>query len=64
MQGNAQDDPSPDPFESIAAHARATGGFFHDLRHHTVAFLPTGAPRLVVCFDNLALRREAGNRFP
>ncbi|SNX70821.1 hypothetical protein SAMN05878503_10711 [Cereibacter ovatus] len=62
----SQDDAAglSDPFADVAAQARATGGFFHDLGHHAVAHLPIGAPRLVLSFDNLASRREAGSRFP
>ncbi len=44
--------------------ADRTGGFYRDLKHHVVAWLPQGHQRLVVTFDNLTVLRDGADRLP
>lgn len=60
--------PLPDSFHALRALCDQTGGFFRELPHHVLAYLPgRAAPeagRLVVSWENLASPASVGDRMP
>ena len=61
MTGQDQIAPNIPRAQALAAQ---TGGFYRDVKHHVVAWLPQGHRRLVVTFDNLTVLREGVDRMP